>query len=60
MSLVLISCAGVLMVILNKPLGEGIRRANMALGERDYGEWSYRAPLVVFGILLTCLSFLAD
>jgi hypothetical protein len=60
MKLVLLSCAGVLIVILNKPLGEAFRRANMALGERDYGDWSYRTPLIVLGVLLTCLSFLAD
>ena len=60
MNLIFISCAGVLIVILNKPLGEAFRRANLALGERDYGDWSYRAPLIVLGVLLTCLSFLAE
>ena len=60
MILVLLSCAGALIVILNKPLGEAFRRANMALGERDYGDWSYRGPLIVLGVLLTCLSFFAD
>ncbi len=55
--IVILSCIGTLMVVLNKPLGEAVRRARPALGERDYGVWSYRVPLIVIGILLTCFSF---
>ena len=60
MGLILLSCAGALLVILNKPLGEAVRRGNMAIGERDYGDWSYRGPVVLLGLSLTCLSFFAD
>ena len=55
--LVVLSCVGTLMVILNKPLGGALRRARMAMGDRDYGEWSYRGPLILIGVLLACLSF---
>ncbi len=60
MGIVLFSCAGALMVIPNRPLGESCRRVNLALGFAGYGDWSYRAPLIVLGTLLACLSFLAD
>jgi hypothetical protein len=59
--IVILSCAGTLMVILNKPLGKALYRANLELwGGRDYGLWSYRAPIIFIGILLTCLSFFSD
>ena len=56
--LVILSCVGTLMVILNKPLGEALYRARLALGDRDYGVWSYRGPLILIGVVLTCASFL--
>ena len=58
--LILISCAGVLIVILNEPLGEALYRARLGMGDRDYGVWSYRGPLIFLGLLLTCLSFFAE
>ena len=54
---VILSCIGTLMVILNKPVGEALYRARLALGDRDYGVWAYRGPLILIGIVLTCLSF---
>ena len=58
--LILLSCAGVLIVILNQLIGEGIRRVHIERGGKDIGVWPFRAPLILFGVLLTCLSFLAE
>ncbi len=59
-NIVILGCAGTLMVILNEPIGKAFHRANLAMGGRDYGLWSYRAPLIFIGLLLTCLSFFRD
>lgn len=61
MTIVLLSCAGILLVVLNRPLGEAFRRMNLGRGNRDYdGDWPYRAPLIIVGVLLACFSFFAD
>ena len=61
MTIVLLSCAGILLVMLNRPIGEVFRRMNLGMGHRDYdGDWPYRAPLIIVGVLLACLSFFAD
>jgi hypothetical protein len=49
-----------LIVILNQLIGEGIRRVHIERGGKDIGVWPFRAPLILFGVLLTCLSFLAE
>lgn len=56
-NIIILSCIGTLMVILNKLLGKALYRSRLALGDRDYGICAYRGPLIFIGILLTCLSF---
>ncbi|MBV8857937.1 MAG: hypothetical protein JOZ02_13465 [Acidobacteria bacterium] len=55
--IVVLSCIGTLIVILNKPIGEGLYHAGQALGDRDFDVWTYRGPVIFLGIFLTCLSF---
>lgn len=55
--LVIVSCVGTPMVILSRPPGGALRRARVATGDRDYGERSYRGPIILIGVLLACLSF---
>jgi hypothetical protein len=59
--LVILSCTGTLMVVFNKPFGEAFKWLTVELYGRngdDYSAWNYRAPLILFGLLLTCMSFL--
>ncbi|HKG14450.1 MAG TPA: hypothetical protein VKB12_14070 [Pyrinomonadaceae bacterium] len=57
---VILSCAGTLMVILNRPVGKALRWWHKETGGAADGEWAYRAPLILIGLLLTCLSFEPD
>ena len=43
---------GFLLVLLNRPLGYAIRDARIRMERRDYGIWSFRAPLIGIGLLL--------
>ena len=55
--IVVLSCLGTLMVILNKPVGEWLYQTNDERGERDGGVWFYRGMLILVGLCLTALSF---
>lgn len=48
----ILMAVGILMVVLNKPVGKWFRQARLALGGPDYGIWSYRGPLIGIGLLL--------
>lgn len=56
--IVVVSCMGVLFVVLNKPLSETMNRTRVALGAGDPGDWYCRAMVILFGLALTCMSFL--
>jgi len=58
--IVILSCLGVLLVILNKPLGEALYRAQLGMGYRASSVWLYRGTLIFYGVLLTCASFAYD
>ena len=55
--IIVLSCIGTLIVILNKRIGEGLYRAGQALGDRDFDVWTYRGPVIFLGVFLTFLSF---
>ena len=38
-AIVIPSIIGTLLVILNKPVGEALHRAGVALGDRDFDVW---------------------
>ena len=58
--LFIMSCAGALLVILNKPIARGFRWINLELGYEDYGLWPYRLIPIIFGALLLLRSLFPD
>ncbi|HEX8686958.1 MAG TPA: hypothetical protein VF736_20605 [Pyrinomonadaceae bacterium] len=57
---VVTTCVGLLVVILSKPLGESGYRRSLDLGNRDYGVWWYRGPILIVGVLLVLMSFIYE
>jgi len=57
---VIFTCIGLLIVILNKPLGEAGYRRSVELGGKDYGVWWYRGPILFAGLILVLMSFLYE
>ena len=57
---VIFTSIGLLIVILNKPLGEAGYRRSVELGGKDYGVWWYRGPILVAGLILVLMSFLYE
>ena len=55
---VIATCIGMLIVFLNKPLGEEGHRRNVEGGGGEYGVWWYRGTLIVTGLVLVLMSFL--
>jgi len=57
--LVILSCAGTLMVILNKSLAKALHWFDVELYGRERGGIAfYRGAFIFIGVVLTCLSFL--
>jgi hypothetical protein len=47
---------GLLLVLLNKPLGYSFRDARMRMEGRDYGIRAFRAPVIGIGLLLVFIG----
>ena len=57
--LVILSCAGTLLVMLNKPLAKAFHWFDVELYGRERNSIaSYRTWFIFVGVVLTCLSFL--
>jgi hypothetical protein len=54
---VILSCVGPPLAILNRPVGEALYRARLGPGDKDRGARPYRGALIFTGALLACLSF---
>lgn len=56
----LLCIVGVVILVTNKPIGEGCRQWQIMMFQRDYGILSFRVPVIIIGALfmLTGLSFL--
>jgi len=54
----ILSCFGVLLVILSRRAGKALYRWHVETGGIDTGELSFRLTFITVGALLTCLSFL--
>jgi hypothetical protein len=48
--------AGVLLLATNKPFGEGCRQFQIMAFNRDYGNLSFRVPIITLGSLLLVLG----
>jgi hypothetical protein len=48
--------AGVLLLLTNKPFGEGCRQFNIMMFNRDYGILSFRVPIIIIGALILILG----
>ena len=55
-NIVILACLGAVLLLFNKPLGEGLRRSRKELSGEDLGAWSYRTPLILIGLLLVGLG----
>jgi hypothetical protein len=53
----IVSCAGVLLVVLSMPAGKALYRWHVDTGGVDTGERSFRLTFIVVGTFLTLLSF---
>ncbi len=53
---ILFCLLGTLLVLLNKPFGELCQRWQVIISGRDYGLWSFRAPILVIGSLLLLMG----
>ena len=56
--ILILSCFGVLIAILSRPVGKALYRWHVETGGLDTGEVSFRLTFVIVGALMACLSFL--
>lgn len=54
----IVSCLGLLLVFLSRPAGRALNNWQIRMAGVNVGEWFYRLPFMLIGVLLTLFSFL--